>query len=276
MYEKSNQDKFLSLCYKSRAGRLVFRMISGKAFSDIGGVILSSWPSSFFISGFVRRNNISLKDYQKKKYTSFNDFFMRKIKEGKRPVCKEEGALVSPCDGYVTVLRADEDGVYNIKGNNYTLKSLLRNNSLAEYYYGGHIIIVRLRVDDYHHYGFASDVKRINKYKLQGRYYTVNPVAFESTDVFAENTREIETDFTDDFEILTQVEVGALNVGKIVNDNKKGSAKRGEEKGHFEFGGSTVVLLVKKGVLKIREDILAASEMGDEFKIKMGEKLGNR
>jgi hypothetical protein len=36
------------------------------------------------------------------------------------------------------------------------------------------------------------------------------------------------------------------------------------------------VLLVKKGVLKIREDILAASEMGDEFKIKMGEKLGNR
>ena len=201
---------------------------------------------------------------------------MRKMKKDKRPVCKEEGALVSPCDGYVTVLRADEDGVYNIKGNNYTLKSFLRNNSLAEYYYGGHIIIVRLRVDDYHHYGFASDVKRINKYKVQGRYYTVNPVAFESTDVFAENTREIETDFTDDFEILTQVEVGALNVGKIVNDNKKGSAKRGEEKGHFEFGGSTVVLLVKKGVLKIREDILAASEMGDEFKIKMGEKLGNR
>lgn len=276
MYEKSTQDNFLSLCYKSRAVRLVFRMISGKAFSDIGGMILSSWLSSFFISGFVRRNNISLKDYQKKKYTSFNDFFMRKMKKDKRPVCKEEGALVSPCDGYVTVLRADEDGVYNIKGNNYTLKSFLRNNSLAEYYYGGHIIIVRLRVDDYHHYGFASDVKRINKYKVQGRYYTVNPVAFESTDVFAENTREIETDFTDDFEILTQVEVGALNVGKIVNDNKKGSAKRGEEKGHFEFGGSTVVLLVKKGVLKIREDILAASEMGDEFKIKMGEKLGNR
>ena len=67
-------------------------------------------------------------------------------------------------------------------------------------------------------------------------------------------------------------------VGKIVNYHKHGgfSFKRGQEKGRFEFGGSTVILCVKKDVLRVDEDILANSREGIETKVRMGEKIGER
>ena len=56
---------------------------------------------------------------------------------------------------------------------------------------------------------------------------------------------------TDNFGDVTQVEVGAMMVGRIVNTVKSGRFERGEQKGMFEFGGSTVVLLVEKDRVKI-------------------------
>lgn len=61
-------------------------------------------------------------------------------------------------------------------------------------------------------------------------------------------------------------------VGKIVNANKK-EFKRGEEKGYFEFGGSTVVLLFKKDILNVDEDIIQHSKNHDEVKVKLGERV---
>ena len=51
---------------------------------------------------------------------------------------------------------------------------------------------------------------------------------------------------------------------------------RGEEKGRFEFGGSTIVMLLKKDVAKIDDDILEASLRDEEFQIKLGERIGIR
>ena len=71
------------------------------------------------------------------------------------------------------------------------------------------------------------------------------------------------------------MEVGALLVGKIVNHHGTATVKRGQEKGYFQFGGSTVVLLLKKDAAVIDSDILENSENGIETVVKFGEKIGN-
>ena len=52
--------------------------------------------------------------------------------------------------------------------------------------------------------------------------------------------------------------------------------KRGEEKGHFEFGGSTIVLLVKKGILVVDDDILKNTSEDVETLVECGMQIGRK
>jgi phosphatidylserine decarboxylase len=70
------------------------------------------------------------------------------------------------------------------------------------------------------------------------------------------------------------MEVGALLVGKIVNHHECANVLRGEGKGYFQFGGSTVVLLLERDAAQIDEDILENSGMHIETIVRMGEKIG--
>ena len=70
------------------------------------------------------------------------------------------------------------------------------------------------------------------------------------------------------------MEVGALLVGKSVNHQGAASVRGGQEKGYFQFGGSTVVLLLKKDTAVIDSDILENSQNGIETVVKFGEKIG--
>ena len=71
------------------------------------------------------------------------------------------------------------------------------------------------------------------------------------------------------------IEVGALMVGKIVNhEDGKAAVLRGEEKGYFAFGGSTVILCLKKDQVMIDEDILVNSREGYETRVMQGERIG--
>ena len=124
-------------------------------------------------------------------------------------------------------------------------------------------------------YAYAeSGVKSRNRF-IEGGLHTVRPVALEERPVFTENCREYCLIKTEKFGTLVQMEVGAMLVGKISNDNMgKGPVKRGEEKGHFEYGGSTIIVLLRRGAAEIREDILQASKEGIETPVKLGEAIG--
>jgi len=63
-------------------------------------------------------------------------------------------------------------------------------------------------------------------------------------------------------------------VGRIKNLHGAHTFKRGEEKGMFLFGGSTVVLLLEKGKATLKDEILEASARGEETPVKMGEHIG--
>ena len=80
---------------------------------------------------------------------------------------------------------------------------------------------------------------------------------------------------TDNFGDCVYIEVGALLVGKIV-DHQIMDFNKGDEKGYFLMGGSTIVILLKGSTVKIDGDILVHSAQGIESKVKMGEKIGVR
>ena len=104
--------------------------------------------------------------------------------------------------------------------------------------------------------------------------HTVNPIANDVYPIYKENAREYSLLHSDTFGDILMMEVGALLVGRIVNHHEKATVVRGQEKGYFQFGGSTVVVLLKAGAAVIDEDILLNSREGVETVVRMGEKIG--
>jgi phosphatidylserine decarboxylase len=93
----------------------------------------------------------------------------------------------------------------------------------------------------------------------------------------AKNYRELTVLHTDHFDKVLDIEVGAMMVGKVVQQHRGAYAFfKGEEKGWFEFGGSTIVQLFKKSAVIPDDDILQQSATRVETLVRMGEKVGNR
>ena len=110
---------------------------------------------------------------------------------------------------------------------------------------------------------------------LPGVFHTVNPAANDVYPIYKENAREYCLLKTERFGTILMMEVGAMMVGKISNLQKKtATVKKGQEKGNFEFGGSTVILLLQPGKVRIDYDLLDNTEEGYETIVKMGERIG--
>ena len=104
--------------------------------------------------------------------------------------------------------------------------------------------------------------------------HTVNPIALERYNIYKQNSREFTVLHTENFGDVVQVEIGAMMVGRICNHQETGSFRRGQEKGMFEFGGSTVVLLFEKDKICLNDDILRNSASGIETVVKFGSSIG--
>ena len=161
-----------------------------------------------------------------------------------------------------------------LKLTDYTVESLLRDEKLAAVYEGGQVLIFRLAVDDYHRYCYMADGEKEENVRIQGVFHTVNPIANDYFPIYKENTREYTVLHTKEFGDMVVMEVGALMVGKIVNHHGKAQVQRGQEKGYFQFGGSTIVVLLKKGAAILDPDILENSAEGIETVVRFGEKIG--
>lgn len=272
--QKNGQDRVLEGLYGTMAGRLLLKPLTLPVVSKIAGGFLSTPMSCVLIEPFVRKNKIDMTQYEAVKYKSYNDFFTRKIKAKLRPVDEEPSHFISPCDSKLTVLPVTKDCRFTLKHTAYTVASLLKNKKLAKEYEGGYVMIFRLTVDDYHRYCYVCDGTKEDNVYIPGVLHTVNPLANDYFPIYKENCREYSILHTKEFEDIVMMEVGALLVGKIVNHHKKYRVFRGQEKGYFEFGGSTVVLLVKKNTVQIDADILENSSEGIETVVKYGEKIG--
>lgn len=274
--EEDGQEKLLKYLYCTKTGRAMLKVLISPCVSKLGGMFLNTPISKLGIKPFVKSNNIKLEDYEKTNFKSYNEFFCRKIKKGKRVPDSNDNVLISPCDSKLTVYPISTDGKYKIKNTEYTIRTLTKSRKIEKYYEGGYIFVFRLTVDDYHRYCYIDDGRKTRNYRIKGVFHTVNPIANDQYPIYKENTREFSLLKSRHFKTLLMMEVGALMVGKIVNYHQAKEVKRGEEKGRFEFGGSTVILCVKKDVVNIDEDILNNSKEGYETIVKMGEKIGSR
>lgn len=265
----------LQFLYNTVPGRVVLKPLTSPHLSKICGHFLDSVYSSFLIEPFVRHNRINVSDYDVKEVKSFNDFFSRKIKEGKRPINLDEENLIAPCDGFLSVWPIKEDTVFPVKQSRYTVSSLLQNKRVARRYTGGYCLVFRLCVDHYHRYCYIDSGEKSGNIFIPGRLHTVRPIALREVPVFTENSREYTAIKTSAFGIVTQMEVGAMLVGRIVNYEGKGIVVRGKEKGYFQYGGSTIIVLIESERVHMRKDILKSSELGAEISVKMGEVIGH-
>ena len=236
----------LKFLYRTIPGRMILKFLTRPSLSNACGRFLDSDLSHFLIQPFVKENGIRVSDYEMDDVRSFNDFFSRKIKEGLRSIDMDEKHLIAPCDGLLSVWKIREDTVLPVKQSNYTISSLLRNPKLAAHYCDGYCLVFRLCVNHYHRYCYVDSGKKSRNVFLPGVLHTVRPIALAQYPVFTENSRAYTLIRTPEFGTVVQMEVGAMLVGRIVNHEQGAQVIRGAEKGMFQYGGSTIIVLIGK------------------------------
>ena len=261
----------LDFLYHTVPGRLILKVLTAPAVSRVCGYFLDSPVSCFLIAPFVRKKQIQPDDSILDDIHSFNDFFSRKIHPELRPVDMNPSHLAAPCDGLLSVWKIQKDTIIPVKQSHYTISSLLQDSHLAAHYEDGYCFVFRLCVNHYHRYGYVDSGKKSANRRIEGILHTVRPVALKELPVFTENSREYTLIQSPSFGTLLQMEVGAMLVGRIVNHDDACRVIRGQEKGYFQYGGSTIIVLTEKDVVTVRKDILEHAKMGVETPVKMGE-----
>ena len=269
-YQPSSFVKFL---YNNVFGRMVLKLLTNKLFANLGAWFLNTKLSKSMADKKVKQYKIDMNKYINCNYKSYNEFFVRKLK--KIDFNDHKNIFISPCDSKLMIFKLDDDSSFNIKGSLYKFNEIIDDNLINDYK-GGYALIFRLDVNDYHHYIYVDDGYRSDYRFINGILHTVQPIVYDKVKVFHKNSREWCVLHTKHFDDIIEVEVGALLVGKIQNDKSITQFKKGQEKGFFEFGGSTIVLFVKDGVVSFDEDILKNSNLGKETIVCCGEKIGQK
>ena len=270
---------FLKFLYYNPLGELPLNLVVKKKFlSEIYGRSMDSPKSKDKILPFVEEHGINMKESVKgiEEFTSFNDFFIRKLKTGSRKIAGGTDEVASPADGkilaYEDIKLKDE---FFLKGDKFNLEEFLGDRKLAEKYEGGVFLIVRLAPVDYHRFHFPIDGVVGSSRLIEGNYYSVSPHAIRKNfRIYCENKREYAELKNERFGDVILSEIGATMVGGIEQTYKAGSrVAKGDEKGYFYFGGSSCILLFQKNKIEIDKDILENTRRGIETKVYMGEKI---
>ncbi len=265
--------ELLGFLYHTRPGRILLRPLCSRRLSALCGKLLDSSVSRLLIPAFTRACHIDPSCFQMDRITSFNDFFCRKIKPELRPIDRDPSHLIAPCDGLLSVYPIQEGLVIPVKQTSFSMDRLLRDPALARHYQDGYCFVFRLCVDHYHRYCYADSGRKSANRFLPGVLHTVRPIALEQDPVFTENCREYTLIRTARFGTLLQMEVGAMLVGRICNYEGAATVTRGSEKGTFQYGGSTVILLVENAKIAPPRELLQATADGREVPVLMGQKI---
>ncbi|KAB5563976.1 hypothetical protein DKX38_004030 [Salix brachista] len=267
------------LTYLGAGAKEILQSISEKQGREMN-TIESARDIPKFVKFFKDQINLAEIKYPLEHFKTFNEFFIRELKPGARPIASVEHDDVAICaaDCRLMAFKSVEDSLrFWIKGRKFSIQGLLGNEIYSSAYADGTVVIFRLAPQDYHR--FHSPVSgTIDKFvKIPGCLYTVNPIAVNSKycNVFTENKREVSIISTAHFGKVAFVAIGATMVGSITFSKKAGDhVKKGDELGYFSFGGSTVICVFEKDVIKIDEDLLANSARSLETLVTVGMNLG--
>jgi phosphatidylserine decarboxylase len=274
--EKVAGEKWLVWLYNNPVGEAtLWALAKRKVVSSVYGNRMDRPSSTQKIQPFVEEFGVDLSSARKQEFNSFNDFFTRKLKTDARPVDTNATVSVSPADGKILAYANISNSDFIIKGYRFDISSFLNNPRLAQNYLDGTLVIIRLAPPDYHRFHFPFDGNVSPTTLIDGDYYSVNPLALRKmAEIFCLNKREFTIISNPLFGDVVMAEVGATMVGSIVQTYTGNFVKKGDEKGYFKFGGSTVVLLFEKNKIRIDEDLLINTLKGYETEIRKGERIG--
>lgn len=267
---------FLSRCLSPLLLPLFSKIPFG---SYLYGFLQKSRLSKRKIRPFIQKFKINTSEFLEpiSAFSSFNDFFIRKLKKESRPFDAREHVAILPADArYLVFQHIDEMDGFWIKGKKLSLKQLLQNEPLARRYKKGAMAIARLCPTDYHRFHFPFDCTPTKAKLINGPLYSVNPIALKrNIKILSENKRMITTLQTSLFHQVLFIEVGATHVGTIKQTYKPDmSYKKGAEKGYFSFGGSCLILLFEPNTILFDQDLVEASLQKIEVRGLLGQSLG--
>jgi len=247
--------------------------------SKLFGYLQRRAASVKHIAPFIEKYQIDTTEFRDsiESFKCFNDFFIRKLKGSARPISNGNDMTILPADGrYLAFQDVDhEQGIF-IKGKKFSLEQLLADKKLAHKYAQGAMVIARLAPVDYHRFHFPCNCVPSKAQLLNGPLYSVNPIALrQNISILSENKRMITRLKTNHFGTMLFIEVGATYVGSIhqTYEAEKHYAK-GDEKGFFAFGGSTLILLFEPFRIQIDQDLLDNTHQGLETLGRLGQTLG--
>lgn len=264
----------LSFAYNTLLGRTLWPVLFGsKAVSAILGSYYDSPRSRRAIAALASIPGCRADEAREplEAYPSFNAFFTRRLKDGARPI---GDGFISPADGRVMLyLNSEADRPFPLKGATKSLKTVFEAGQTVP---AGRydIAVIRLAPVDYHRFHFPCDCRTPAAVRIiPGKYHSVNPIALiRHPDVYADNERQILA-CDASFGRFWMVDIGAFGVGTIVQTYCGDIHAKGEEKGYFKFGGSTVILIVPAGALKFDDDLVRNSSNGIETRVLFGERI---
>ena len=280
---KNANDKSVQFLYGTGFGRCLLHVILALRVPKMLGAVLRSPISRFYIKSFVKKNNIDMTGFEGTKFKTFNDFFTRKkgISFDSEPT-----HLISPADSLLSVYEISEDengnqAKFHIKGFDYTLQDFFEpqkfglseeeGKNLLQNFNGGLCLVFRLCATDYHRYCFVDNGSQNGNHYIEGSLYSVQPLVAEKFRLYTKNRRSWTILDTENFGKIAQIEIGAFSVGGIKNHFEEANFKKGDEKGYFDLHGSTIVLLMQKNSVKIRDEIKKITDSGEEYRVKIGQ-----
>lgn len=280
--EKVYGESALNWVYKNPAGRLLeTALLSRKWLSRAMGAYYSSEYSAPAIQKFITQYHIDPTEFEAGPFDDFNSFFIRRFAPGKRSFVQGE-QMAAPAEArYFAWNESSEELRLPVKGAFLSPSELLADCHEASYrqrLHGGPVLLARLCPVDYHRFHFPDRGDWLSLHRVHGRLRSVNPIALKAFPrTFLENERQISWLKTEKFGLLAYIEVGALGVGRIKQTHAPGSSfERGDEKGYFLFGGSTVIVLGEKGAWHPSEDLLEQTSKGHETLVRLGEAVASR
>lgn len=239
------------------------------------------------IDVYCRAYGVDLTDYEVPAggFETFDAFFTRRLKDGRRPLAQDVTTLLSPADGRLEDAGAIErDGRFRIKGSDYTLSDLLGDDEACDGYLGGQFLVVYLSPRDYHRVHAPVSGPVIRCHHVGGTLYPVNRIGIEHVPaLFARNERVVVHQRTADVGVVCTIMVGAIGVGRITTSFEQGVEtncgpvwglktyteetapylERGDELGTFHLGSTAIILLGPQVRWTVLRDVGSTVRMGE-------------
>ncbi len=279
--EKVLGERSLRWVYGTALGQLGLHLLIKRAFfSRLLGRMKDRPSSARGLAEFVQEYHINMEEAERpvEAYSSFNDFFYRKLKPGARPLCSA-AEVAFPADGRHSGWQdaAEMQGVF-VKGQRFDLPALLGSTELAEKYAHGSIVLSRLCPVDYHRFHFAAGGTAEAPRRIPGPLASVSPYCLRhKLSWLWTNKRELTVLHTPDLGDVLSLAVGATGVGAIFQTYTPGTPlAMGDEQGYFAFGGSTVMTFFEPGRVQLAEDLLTNTAACVETYARQGDTMGSR